>query len=235
MAVQRRTIVHREKTPAQQEQRSSRVSSRLDEASEDVIISPLSKSEMKTLQSRGVFYPDLPARNKLSVSDLLTKIEQKSPNSPDKIISPAKQLKALNTIMSNPLRGSYVLAISSYPSDLRAKYLAATIMNEAIKVQQKVRSFKALPLWHHVYGGAGDVLRDKPLAESPTMLVISNVNANSSQTKLEKVRDLLEKFSNIPRIVVLGGSDPCSLFSNYLHFPLKVGLYLGPGRKTYQI
>lgn len=231
-------MVKRRKTsvvaPTRRSRRTTR-KSKIDSTQDDVVIRPFDKPRIKLLMSRGASYPDLPIRSSISVSDLLVRIDQQSPNMPKRIISPVKQLKALNAIVANPLRGSYVLAISSFPSDLRARYLAAMLMSLAIDKHRTMRTSKGLPVWHHVYGGAGDPFRDKPLPEAPSMLILSNVNANSSQTKLEKIRDLLEKFSNIPRIVVLGGPDPCSLFSNYLYYPLKVGIYLGVGSKTSQI
>jgi hypothetical protein len=148
---------------------------------------------------------------------------------PVKAISVAKQYRALKSIIERPLVKPYTLGINSFPSDQRAKYLAIYIMSVAIDHYNKhKRTSKALPLWHRVYGGYSDPLRDKPISEMPCMLIISNINDTSSNMKLEKVRDLLEKFSDIPRIVISGGEPPCNTFAQKLRYPMKVGLFLGP-------
>ena len=208
-------------------------SSRLDDNQEDIIVAPFEKQAAKLLVARGVPYADLPSGPRLSVSDMLLRIEQKREGQPDKLISTTKQLKVLNAILANPLRGSYTLCISSMPSDMRAKALAAHIMWVAMNTQ-KGRSH-AKPVWHRVYGSLGDPLRDKVQTETPSLLIISNIVEGSSALKIEKVRDLLEKYSSIPRIVVYGGADPLSLFTDKLHYPLKAGIFLGSGRKVQHI
>lgn len=203
--------------------------SAIDDSQEDVFIEPFSKEDVKTLQARGIPYADLPTGPRVSVSDFLTEIQSKEEGGTGRRISPVKQLRALNAIMSNPLRGSYVLCISSYPSDLRAKALAATIVHKALQ-HKNTKSYNK-PMWHRVYGGLGDPLRDKSIADVPSLLVISNLVEGSSAFKTEKVRDLLEKYSHIPRIVVYGGEDPLTLFEHKLHSPLKAGIFLGPGKR----
>ena len=210
-----------------------KTSSKLDDSQEDVIIQPFSKVEARLLVARGVPYADLPSGQKQSVSDMLLKIQTEREGQPEKLISTTKQLKVLNAIMANPLRGSYTLCISSRPSDLKAKQLAATIMMAALN-SPKAKSHSK-PLWHRVYGSLGDPLRDKTITEIPSLLVISNLVDGSSPNKIEKVRDLLEKFSHIPRIVIYGGGDPMSLFSEKLHYPLKAGIFLGTKKKVQYI
>jgi hypothetical protein len=90
---------------------------------------------------------------------------------------------------------------------------------------------RALPLWYRVYGGFPNPLVDKPTQETPSLLIIANVGTASSQIKIEKVRDLIEKYSEIPKIVVTGGEAPCNLFANRLHSPLRAGIYLGPDNR----
>ncbi len=184
----------------------------------------------RILLARGVPGQDMPTkRTKINVADSLVKIEPDIPNSPIRNISVVKQLKVLQSLLDHPLRSSYTVGISSFPSDLRAKYLAIMIMNAAIDAyKDSHKPGRGLPLWHRVYGGYSDTLRDKPIAEMPCMLVITNVGPESTPMKLEKVRDLLEKFSDIPRIVVTGKDPPCSIFANRLQFPMKAGFYIGP-------
>lgn len=202
----------------------------------DVYIRPIPKEDTKLLMARGVPYQDIPLKvGKTSVGNSLVRISYDHPQMPTRVISSARQLKGLAALMQNPFRGNYVVGISSFPSDLRAKHLAVTIMHHAIQHQRSMRTGKALPHWHRVFGGFNDTLRDKMQVEVPSMLIISNVNDQSSSFKLEKVRDLLEKFSNIPRIVVMGGQDPCSLFTQKLYYPIKLGLYLGPDNRIREV
>ena len=60
-----------------------------------------------------------------------------------------------------------------------------------------------------------------------SMLILSNFNTESTPLKVEKLRDILERYSNIPRIVVLGGIDPFTFFATRLNYPLDACLQLG--------
>lgn len=203
----------------------------------EILIRGLSKERNKLLLSRGVPGQDLiPRKAKIDVAEALVKMDPNIPRVLPKGISTGKQLKALTHILENPLRGAYTVGIGSFPSDLRAKYLALTIMNAAIDAHlANRRPGRSLPLWYRVYGGLGDSLRDKPIQEMPSMIILSNVNEGSSNFKLEKVRDLLEKYSEIPRIVVTGGEPPCDLFANKLYYPMRYGLYIGPSNAIREV
>ena len=197
---------------------------------DELYIRGFSKERTKLLLSRGVPGQDMiPKKTKIELSEALVKMEPNVPRTLPKPISTGKQFKALQTILDNPLRSAYTIGIGSFPSDLRAKYLALTIMNAAVDAHlANRRPGRSLPLWYRVYGGLSDSLRDRPIQEMPCMLILSNVNEGSSNFKLEKVRDLLEKYSEIPRIVVTGGEPPCDLFANKLYYPLRHALYIGP-------
>lgn len=187
--------------------------------------------------SRGVPGQDLiPNKFRDDVIDSLVKMEPNIPRVLPKPIPTGRQYKALVRILEHPLRSAYNIGIGSFPSDARAKFLAQWIMNAAIDAHlANRRPGRHLPLWHRVYGGLSDPLRDKPIQDMPCMLILSNVNDSSSNYKLEKVRDLLEKFSDIPRIVVTGGEPPCDLFANKLYLPLKAAFYLGPSNRIKEI
>lgn len=190
-----------------------------------------SKESEKQLISCGVPPQDLPIkRTSIDVEKSLVHIDPDIPGVPTRSISPAKQYAILNSLLEHPLRSSYSIGISSFPSDARAKYLALAIMEQALityKENPRKRAGRVPPIWHRVYGGYNDPLRDK-FSDIPCMLIISNVNVDSTPIKIEKVRDLLEKFSNVPRIIVTGGEPPCNLFIKKLHFPMRAGLYIGP-------
>lgn len=194
----------------------------------------LSKERQKLLLARGVPGQDMiPRKSNIDVLENLVKMEPNIPRAMSKIIAPAKQMKKLNALFEHPLRSAYTLGIGSFPSDLRAKHLAITLMNAAIDEYIKKRPpGRAYPLWHRVYGGLGDGLRDRPVSEMPCMLIISNINMESSSIKVEKVRDLLEKYSEIPRIVITGGEPPVDFFANKLHYQMTAGCYIGPSNRV---
>lgn len=204
---------------------------------DEILIRGFSRERQRLLVSRGVPGQDLvPNRSNIDVSECLVKIEPNIPRIMPKLLTVGKQYRALAKIMESPLRSSYTLGIGSFPSDLRAKHLAQMIMSAAIDQYLEHRKpGRALPLWHRVYGGLSDNLRDKPIHDMPCMLIISNVTDGSSNYKLEKVRDLLEKFSEIPRIVITGGQPPCDLFGNKLFMPLRSALFLGPDNRIKEL
>lgn len=190
------------------------------------------------LIARGVPPQDLPTSNtRIDVEEALVKIEPDIPNVMAKSISVAKQYKMLETFLAHPLKGSHTIGISSFPSDLRAKHLAIHLMAAACEAHQAghKKPGRSLPLWHRVYGGWTDSLRDKVSQEVPSMLILVNVHQNSSTVKLEKVRDLLERYSEIPKIVVTGGEPPSQIFASKLYYPMKAGFYLGPNNRIKEI
>lgn len=197
---------------------------------EQLFLKPVDRAEEKMLLARGVNGGDfLRARDKSDLFDCLVKFETDIPRVLPKTVSVVKQISALERVLRKPLSSNYVLGISSFPSDARAKHLAIHIMNTAIAAWRvKHVPGKDLPRWHSVFGGLGDPLRDRPSDDMPALLVLSNLNDGSSNYKLEKVRDLLEKYAAIPRIVILGGSDPITFFGTKLHYPINAGLFIGP-------
>jgi hypothetical protein len=200
---------------------------------EPIWVKALSTERNALMQSRGFPGQDsIPKRTKFDVIDYLVSMEPQVPMTKSKPVSTKKQSDKLASILRKPYKKlPYVLGISSYPSDSRAKYVAQVVMSAAIDAYQADRrrhGARGLPLWHRVYGGLRDPLRDNENREKPSMLIISNIHDESSSIKIEKVRDLLEIYGDIPRIVVSGGQPTADLFSYRLSYPLNAGLYIGP-------
>ena len=184
------------------------------------------------LISRGVGDFDLLRQNaNYDLADALVKVEVDIPNIIQKPLTAKKQYEAAVSIFANPIRGRYVLGISSFPTDARAKQVAICIMRNAITMQMRKKIKFDYPLYHRVYGTHKDELRDAKNTFPMSMLILSNINTEASGTKVEKVRDLLERYSNIPRIVVLGGVDPITFFTTRLNYPLTACLQLGPANR----
>lgn len=142
-----------------------------------------------------------------------------------------RQISACQRMLTNPLHGSPITCIGSMVTDERAKFLAMNIMDVAIDMQRSgSHKGKLLPVWHRVMGGFPDALRDAKTKSNMSMLIITNVGPDSTQHKLEKVRDLLELYDNIPRIVVVNGCDPITFFAEKMRMPLQFAIMLNSAR-----
>ena len=118
--------------------------------------------------------------------------------------------KSLKKKGANP-----VLCIGGQYSDMRPMQVATHLVPEHA-------------LWHRVIGGFYDnILETRPKA---SVLVISNIVGASTPHKLEKVRDLLDTYDTIPRVVCVGGVDPLKFFGESLHYKLNCSLYLTTAR-----
>lgn len=142
-----------------------------------------------------------------------------------------RQIESCYRMLTNPLHGSPIIGIGSMATDERAKFLAMSIMDAAID-QQRSGSHKGklLPIWHRVFGGYQDEMRDEKQRRNISMLIIANVGPDSTPHKLEKVRDLLEKYDNIPRIVVVNGCDPVTFFAEKMRMPMQFAFMLNSKR-----
>lgn len=151
-----------------------------------------------------------------------------------KRISTNTQHEYLDKILANPFHNAYLMCICSKPNDNLAKMLAAVVMNKAIKhylqairtensSRSKLLRQRTLPIWHNVTGSFQDELRDRKELR-PSMIVLSNITKDSSTIKREKIRDLLEIYSSIPRILVVAGGDPVTFFNEQLMYSLNYAL-----------
>lgn len=131
-----------------------------------------------------------------------------------KFIEPSKQDKSLLMYIKNP-ETPMIYGVSGNPDDSKAKYFAAYLIDLHIKHLKA----DANPVWATLYGGFDNPWLNSEKAD-PTLLVISNLTPNSTTTKLEKARDLIEAFPDIPRIVVVAGMDPMSFLTTRLHVPV---------------
>lgn len=132
----------------------------------------------------------------------------------EKLIGPEVQKKSLASFIDNPL-APCIYGVASAPSDDRAKYFAAYLVQQFV---QNVPPSKNRILWHYLYADFKNPLIAND--EQPSLLVITGLTPNSTPPKLEKARDLLEHYCDIPRIVVIAGEDPITFFASRLYFKL---------------
>lgn len=137
-----------------------------------------------------------------------------------KVFSRQRQLDMFDKFLANPFE-PITCCIVSAPDDGKAKLLAAYMMQYALA---RHNSRTSLPLWVDLTGGF-----DNPLIvnrSKPSLLVLNNVGISSTQPKMEKLRDILEIYSSVPRIVVAVGCDPYQFFMKNLYLPLHSLTYL---------
>lgn len=123
-------------------------------------------------------------------------------------------------LLENPLAANYCAMICSYPTDVRAKLFGAELLK---RCWEEGRSHpnpdirKRRPHWITLYNSYLDyeALRKR----NPTALFISNITDDTTPQKMERLRDVLELFSGIPRVVMCGSSiDPVTLAATRLRY-----------------
>lgn len=141
-------------------------------------------------------------------------------------IGRVRQFREFRKLIQDPITKHPIVCISSAVTDMRAKFLGLSLMNASIDFLRGRKTGKALPIWHKLFGGYSDVLRDAKERRNYGMIVLSNVAHDSTAMKLEKLRDLLEMYDNSTRVVVINGSDPISFFAEKVRMPLNYAFFL---------
>lgn len=111
-----------------------------------------------------------------------------------------------------------IYVCTSSPDDLTAKYFASYLIVQHL---QQLKN-KANVVWEELNSSYSDYDTD---VCKPTLLVLSGLCVDSSKVRLEKARDLVNKYYDIPRIVIGGGTDPITFASVYLRTPVNSIFY----------
>ncbi len=139
-----------------------------------------------------------------------------------KLKDPRLQWESLDRWIEDP-SDPIIYSVTSAPDDSRALVFASMLVN----LHQHLLGSDAQVYWDRVYSGFDNRLMEKDLSViRPTLLVISNINVDSTKPKLEKARDLLDKFSHVPRIIIGAGTDPISMASVLLRSEVHSIAYL---------
>lgn len=148
----------------------------------------------------------------------------------NKRISKSKQIETFSKISKDVLYAPYLFCVSGFPTDTQAKMLAAYLMYKAFK-ETKAKKLTP-PRWHNIYLGFDNpILKD---GYRPSFLVLSNITGDTSNQKVDKLRDCLEHHCNIPRVVVCSGVDPLTFFNTRMHMSINGCVYLtGKQAKKY--
>ena len=164
-------------------------------------------------------------KDEFDIVDAVQDFKPRSNYFKGKVVSAQDQLDYFARLMDNPLDSEpRITVLSSFPSDQRAKLAAVNIFNNAV---EDTAGKVSKPLWLTLYGDRLDY--DKIKAKRPNFLVVTNVTMESTSYKLERLRDVLEMFPKIPRIVVTGGNiDPVELFTTRVHLSVAGAVSIGP-------
>lgn len=125
-----------------------------------------------------------------------------------KIVDASKQEQSLAYFESNP-NAPMIYVVAGNPDDSKAKYFASYL----VEIHVKSQGSKADVIWETMTGSWESPAMKR---DQPSLLVLSNLTDISSKVKLEKARDLIEKWPTIPRIIVCAGEDPISFAVNRL-------------------
>lgn len=108
-----------------------------------------------------------------------------------------------------------IYGVGGNPDDTKAKLFAAYLM------AAHCRRFKsdANPWWINLIGGFDNPWIDGSRSR-PTMIVITNLTLQSTNQKLEKARDIIETYPDVPRIIVCAGADPFAFLAGRLRVPV---------------
>ena len=132
----------------------------------------------------------------------------------EKFIEPSVQDSSLAKFLKTPFR-PIVYGVAGNPDDMKAKLFAAYLL----EAHCKRLGSDSNPWWINLVGGFDNpwIDRDRP---RPSMIVLCNLTPQSTNQKLEKARDIIETYPDVPRIVVVAGADPLSFLATRLHVPV---------------
>lgn len=127
------------------------------------------------------------------------------------------QEKGLMTFAEHPF-GQQNYVLTGHLDDQKALYFAAFL------IQLHLKKGGTYPVWHTF-----DSSFKTPEFHNPTMLVLSNLTTESSSARIEKCRDIIFKYWNIPKVIVACGIDPIRFGAMRLHIPVNRMAYFKSG------
>lgn len=124
-----------------------------------------------------------------------------------RILQPSVQRGSLEGFLEDPsIPGLY--AVGSEPTADRANLFAAFLMHHYLSVR-----VNTIARWHPLWDRTDIVRNDSPCS----FLVISDIYSKMTQYRMEKLRDLVNKYDSIPRVLVITGCDPVTFCQSELH------------------
>lgn len=131
----------------------------------------------------------------------------------EKIVDEDVQMDSYDRFHESPTT-PMLYAVGGNPDDSKAKLFAAYL----VQVHLRALKSRAHVIWHSVHGGFQNPVL-KPQQE-PSMLVVTNLSPVATQVKLDKVRDIADRYPEIPIVLVIAGEDPMSFMMTRLYLPV---------------
>jgi hypothetical protein len=132
----------------------------------------------------------------------------------EKFIEPTVQDASLVRFLRKP-HAPMIYGVAGNPDDTKAKLFAAYLLAAHCKALRG----DANPWWINLVGGFDNQWLDDTRSR-PSMIVMCNLTPQSTNQKLEKARDIIESYPNVPRVVVVAGADPLAFLAGRLHVPV---------------
>jgi hypothetical protein len=127
------------------------------------------------------------------------------------------------------LAKDYLIGVESEPTEYAAMSFSCAVAKFALK---KMYTEHKLYNVQVINSSELDKLTD---VTSLDMLVIYNITGQSTNDRIQDIRDMLEKYKNSMRILVLAGCDPINFFTKKLYMPINGAFYFTHSRGTIQI
>ena len=139
----------------------------------------------------------------------------------ERIVDEVKQVQSLEAFTEDPT-SPMVYCVAGNPDDQKAKLFAAHLVGLHMKTRRHPNV-----CWHSVTASYKNPLMELP--SSPTMLVLTNLTPMATPSKLDKTRDILEHFTDIPIVLVVSGEDPVSFMAARIYHALHGMAYFHDG------
>jgi hypothetical protein len=179
----------------------------------------IKKEALPAFIKRGVPHSVLLSSHPENIQRFMSTIELPKRGDEPIIHDKTKQFEALEgfkKVLAQDIRSNErLLLISARDYDHLPNQLALSLAAYAFEHHREF-------VWHSLYGGYSDELRDDKTASDErlkkcSLLVLSNLAENSTAIKVEKARDLLNRYSHLNRIVVTAGMNPVEYAKTVLH------------------
>ena len=141
-----------------------------------------------------------------------------SPRLNERIFEESVQYDSLATFREDPMT-PMVYAVAGNPDDGQARMFAAYLVGLHLAARKN-----AHVEWHSVNGSFANPFAKEDI-DGLSMIVLTNLSPVATQTKLDKVRDICEKYDHIPRILVIAGEDPISFMATRVYLPCNALAY----------
>ena len=194
------------------------------------------------LKKQGVSWSVFTERE-FDLNQAVSNIQYNTEKMQPRLVKKSEQITDFMEVMETPFLKPYIYIISGKPNDVRACCIAASLLIQASIVHNQMRDDPSQPnshyghlhqpQWVKLSNDFKDNLHNPNW--KPSFIVLSNITPQSSNLKYEKVRDMLEMYDSIPRIVVCNDLDPLQYANHKFNIKPDYVMYLEEGKKRVEV